>query len=160
MERRISLVPDVQKSELSRHNIDTVHQLRTMNDKIIHEMERCNRLIEHEDEIAQKRERLEKRIEKDPNDPELQERLKKLAGDNVAGILKIQANIIAISAEVRKQIELQVKIYETIYNVNMVAEFQEEIINVLREVDPLLKDEVIKRLKQRRSIRGLVKVNP
>ena len=160
VEKRLSMVPDVSRSELSRHNIDTVHQLKTMNDRIIHEMKRCNRLIEREDELPLKREKLEKRLEKNPDDPVLLEKIKKLAGDNVAGILKIQSNIIAISAEVRKQIELQVKIYETIYNVTMVAEFQEEIINVLREVDPIIKDEVIKRLKARRSLRGLVRVNP
>jgi len=158
MDRRLINVPDVQQSELSRHNIDTVQQLRAMNVNIIEELKRTKKLITREDAKIKDIEDLEDQIKKNPGNTNLVKALKERGGIDINSILKIQANIIAISAEVRKQIELQVKIFETVYNVQMVSEFQEEIIEILRSVDPVLKDTVIKRLKQRRSIRGLVKM--
>jgi len=157
--KHLTAIPDVQKSELSRHNIDTVNQLRTMNDHIIAEMKRCQRLITREDDVVLKREKLEDQVKRHPEDTELAKKLRDMAGGNFNNILKIQDNIIKISGEVRKQIELQVKIYETIFNVQMVSEFQEEIIEILRQVEPELKDMIIKKLRERRSLRGLVQLD-
>ena len=39
----------------------------------------------------------------------------------------------------------------------MVAEFQEEVLNVLNEADPKLRAGVIRKLKERRAIKGLIK---
>jgi hypothetical protein len=155
---KIERQPDLQRSELSRDNINTVEQLRVMNDHILSELKRSRRLVERADDRVKEYEGVEDELRLDPGNKKLGEKLKGLGSQNVADILKIQSNIIAISGEVRKQIELQVKIYETIYNVQMVAEFQEEILNILREASPDLRNEAIKRLKARRSIRGLVRL--
>ncbi len=159
IEKRLALIPDAERSELARDNIDTVHQLRKMNDHILDELKRCRRLIDRQDELAKEREKLEDQVKHNPEDTDLVKKLNSIGLTNINDILKIQNNIIAISAEVRKQIELQVKIYETVYNIRLVGEFQEEILNILRSVDPALRDATIKRLKERRSMRGLVRLD-
>lgn len=159
-EKRLARVPDVNRSELSQQNINTVSQLKLMNDQILSELRRSKRLIDREDRTVLEYDRLEKQVKKDPKNTELVKELKeKFDGINIPEILKIQTNIIAISGEVRKQIELQVRIYETIYNVTMANEFQEEIIEILRQVDPALKDTIIRKLKERRSIRTITKMD-
>jgi transposase len=159
VEGRLLRVPDVSGSQLSRQNIDTVSQLKLMNEHVLKELKRSQRLIDREDKLVIEYDKLEKQVKKDPTNNELIQKLKvAYAGVSVPDILKIQTNIIAISGEVRKQIELQVKIFETIYNVTMVSEFQEEIIELLRQVDPVLKDSIIKKLKERRSIRSITKM--
>jgi transposase len=160
VEGRLLRVPDVSGSQLSRQNIDTVAQLKLMNEHVLKELKRSQRLIDREDKLVIEYDRLEKQVKKDPTNNELIQKLKvAYAGVSVPDILKIQTNIIAISGEVRKQIELQVKIFETIYNVTMVSEFQEEIIELLRQVDPVLKDQIIKKLKERRNIRSITKMD-
>jgi transposase len=160
-ERRIEAVPDVTRSDLSRHNINTVQQLREMNKRILEELDRCQRLITRQDKREIEIEKLEDEAKNEGGlgeaSPEFLKKLKELSGATVQDILRIQSNIISISAEVRKQIELQVKIYETIYNVQMVAEFQEEVMQVLGEADKDIRDAVIGKLKQRRSMRGLLR---
>jgi hypothetical protein len=84
--------------------------------------------------------------------------LDKIWNANTKTLLAIQTNIINVSGEVRKQIELQLKIAETVYNIQMMQEFQGEIISLLKEVEPILAQKVINKLKERRSIRGLVKM--
>ncbi|MDD4308684.1 MAG: hypothetical protein PHU53_07770, partial [Thermoplasmata archaeon] len=140
-------------------HIDVIAQLRAINDHILDELNRCRRLIDREDEMVRQREVVEDQVRHDPTNTALVKKLKQMAGDNIAGILKLQSNLISISGEVRKQLEFQVKIFETIYNVHMVTEFQQEILDVLKGVDPNVRNMVIARLKERRSLRGLVKIN-
>ena len=158
-EARLAAIPDVAKSELSCDNINTVQQLRVMNDTILDELKRCRRLIDRQDSIELEKEKLEDQIKKDPKNTDLVTKLKAMGYSRLSDILKIQSQLFAISAEVRKQIELQVKIYETIYNVRLVAEFQEEILEVLRTVEPSIREQAIRKLKERRSIRGLMRMD-
>lgn len=147
----------------NQEKIDVVNQLKSMNDHILSELKRCQRLVERADGASREKEKLEDDLQIDPDmaeerKKEIQQRIRDLGATNVQDILKIQSNIISISGEVRRQIELQVKIYETIFNVKMVAEFQEEIIEILRTVSPELKQEILKKLRQRKSVRGLIKM--
>ena len=159
IEAKLARVPDTIKNEISRENIDTVQQLRKMNDSILTEMDRCRRLIDREDAFIREKETLEKKVKRNPTDTELVKKLQGMGYTNLNDILNIQKNIIAISGEVRKQIELQVKIYETIYNIQLVAEFQEEILDILKQVDPDIRKDVVRKLKERRSMRGLVRLS-
>jgi len=70
--------------------------------------------------------------------------------------LAIQEVIIKLTAEVRRQLESQLKIVEVWHDMKIVAEFQEEVLNVLDEMEPGTRDEIIKRLKERRTLRGSV----
>src|SRR4030042_3638148 len=119
METRLSKVTDLQRIEYGQDNIDVVHQLKSMNDHILTELKRCQRLITREDDAVLRRERLEDEVRCNPQNTELVKKLKEMAGEGFTNVLKIQDNLIKISGEVRKQIELEVKIAETLFNIQM-----------------------------------------
>lgn len=52
------------------------------------------------------------------------------------------------------QLRLQLDIFKTLYGMDEVAAFQKEIIQLLRETDPELKNEFIRRLKKRQALRS------
>jgi len=79
--------------------------------------------------------------------------------DKTKGAKRIQFQrvIIELSAEVRRQLDAQLKIFELWHDARIIQEFHEEILNILEECKPGLKNEIINRLKQRRAIRSTVK---
>ena len=161
-------VPVVQESELSSENIDAMKQLVEINNTMQTALHRCITLIIREEEKAQEFETTEKLLagvkdqpEKTPQDEEaivyLENKLKSLS-DRTGKILQIQNNMINISGEARKQIELQIKIAETLYNIQMSQEFQSEIIQAIREIDQFTAKKIVTRLKEKRALRGLTRV--
>lgn len=56
-------------------------------------------------------------------------------------------------AEIRGQLGLQLDIFKTLYDVEAVREFQNIVVEVVSEVDPGVRDEIVKRLKDRRAFR-------
>jgi transposase-like protein len=153
--------PALVKSELASGTIDTMQQLSQMNASVLDELRRVKKYIDREDKDFSDYEQLEARVKREPGNTKLAEMLKAKGVITYANVLKLQSNVIAIAAEVRKQLEMQLKLAEAMYSVQMVAEFQEEVISILKETDDLfdtrMKDEVIRRLKERRSIRGLLR---
>lgn len=61
---------------------------------------------------------------------------------------------IAIMAmkEIRGQLALQLDIFKIMYDLRSVKDFQQEIINLLGELDPKIKEQFIKRIKEIRGI--------
>lgn len=57
-------------------------------------------------------------------------------------------------AEIRNQLKLQLEIYQTLYDLQAVEEFQKEILTAIGEVEPDVRDRIIQRLKENRSIRA------
>ena len=143
-------------TELCGDNIDSMAQLKNINNTIISELRRCNRLITHEDIKLQKKEDLEQQLKENPGDPAIISSLKELCAGSVKDILNIQSNIISISAEVRKQVELQIKIAETLYNIQYTQEFQNEVLEAIKAVDADVRDKIVAKLKERRVVRGLI----
>jgi len=159
LKRRMEVMPElVKQSELSKDNLDTISQLGKINQTVMSELDRVRRLIIREDEKVKEREDLEDKVRADPKNTALVAELKEKAYINFSNILKIQSNIINISAEVRKQLELQIKIAETLYSVTMMAQFQEEVLNAIGRVNAPTKHIIIKALKQLRTLRGLVQI--
>ncbi len=159
LKRRFEIMPElVAQSELSRDNLDTISQLGWINQTVMEELERAKRLIIREDRAVKEREELEDRVKLDPENTLLVAQLKEKSGINFASILKIQSNVIGISAEVRKQLELQIKIAETLYSATMMAQFQEEVLSAIARASVPVRDRIIKELKQLRTLRGLVQV--
>lgn len=138
--------------------IDAMAQLSHINETIVDQLKRCNKMILREDVKMEACDEVSRRLAANPADLDAQETLDKIWNANTKTMLAIQTNIINVSGEVRKQIELQLKIAETVYNIQMMQEFQAEIIGLLKEVEPTLAQKVITKLKERRSIRGLVKM--
>jgi O6-methylguanine-DNA--protein-cysteine methyltransferase len=73
--------------------------------------------------------------------------------------IALQGVIIKLSAEIRRQLEAQLKIFEVWTDMKVVAEFQKEVLAVLDEVEPGVRDEIVRRLKERHALRGAVSVS-
>ena len=77
-------------------------------------------------------------------------------------ILKITSErntAIKAIAETHSQLSLQLEIYKSLYDLKAIQEFQQEVINTIAEVSPKVRNEIIKRLKQRRALRQSVTIN-
>lgn len=60
-------------------------------------------------------------------------------------------------AEIRNQLRLQLEIYQTLYDLKAVKEFQETILDTIAEVSPDVRNEIIRRLNEKRVVRAAVK---
>ncbi len=61
--------------------------------------------------------------------------------------------------EIRGQLNLQLDIFKTLYDVHAVAEFQKEVLSAIGEVSPDVRDRIIKRLKEGRALRQSVSIH-
>ena len=61
--------------------------------------------------------------------------------------------------EIRGQLELQLEIFKTLYDVQAVADFQREVLTAIGEVDPSVRNLIINRLKEGRALRQSVDIH-
>jgi len=61
--------------------------------------------------------------------------------------------------EIRGQLNLQLDIFKTLYDVQAVAEFQKEVLIAIGEVDPNVRARIIQRLKEGRIIRQSIELH-
>jgi transcriptional regulator with XRE-family HTH domain len=71
-------------------------------------------------------------------------------------IIAVQEIIIKLSAEIRKQGEQYLRVYEVWRDQEMMVEFHNEVLAVIEEAIPGKRDEIIKRLKEKRALRSVV----
>lgn len=140
--------------------IDALTQLVLINKKMLHQLERSEKLINREE---LKSADCDKAYEEAKADEKLgslgaQAVIDKIWANNLKSALAIQTNVVNISGEIRKQIELQMKIMETLFNIQMQQEFQAEVIEVLKTADEIVAQTLIEKLKERKALRGLVKI--
>jgi hypothetical protein len=162
-EKRIknSLTPvKVEEDEISNSSIDSIKQLKQINEKIISQLERCDRMFKREEARTEALDEVQKKIAERPNDIDAQEIMDKIWTNNLKSVLAIQTNTINVSGEIRRQIELQLKIAEALFGIQMQQEFQAELINTLKEVDSIVAQKFIAKLKERKILRGLTKMGP
>lgn len=159
IDKKLADVPVIQ-DDVGSENIDAMKQLHDINVTIVDQLHKCDRLFIREEKKLKEYDELTKQLSLTPNDEKLISRLEHLASSNLKSTLRIQGGVIAVSGEIRKQIELQLKIAEAMYNIQMMAEFQSEMVTLLKEVDPIVAQRFVTKLKERRTIRGLVKLNP
>ena len=62
-------------------------------------------------------------------------------------------------AEIRGQLNLQLDIFKTLYDMEAVAEFQREVLTSIGEESPSVRNRIIQRLKESRSLRQSVSIN-
>ena len=60
--------------------------------------------------------------------------------------------------EIRGQLELQLEIFKTLYDLEAVADFQAEVLTIIREVDRDVRDRIVQRLKEGKALRGSVSI--
>jgi uncharacterized protein YerC len=61
--------------------------------------------------------------------------------------------------EIRGQLNLQLDIFKTLYDVQAVAEFQKEVLNAIGEVSLDVRDRIIQKLKESRALRQSVSIH-
>ena len=64
--------------------------------------------------------------------------------------------VLKACAEVRKQLSLQLDIFHLMYDMTAIADFQREVLSVIGECAPQVRDEIVKRLKEANAIRAAV----
>ncbi len=81
----------------------------------------------------------------------------------IRGIVKqiSQDRFLALKAmaEIRGQLNLQLDIFKTLYDLEAVAEFQGEVLNTIGEVAPDVRNRIIQRLKEKSALRSAVSIN-
>ena len=64
--------------------------------------------------------------------------------------------VLKACAEVRKQLSLQLDIFHLMYDMTAIADFQREVLSVIGECAPEVRDEIVKRLKEANAVRAAV----
>jgi len=67
--------------------------------------------------------------------------------------------ILKACSEIRGQLSLQMEIYKTLYDMKAIVEFQEEVLNAISEVQPEVRERIIKRLNQRRALAESISID-
>lgn len=62
-------------------------------------------------------------------------------------------------AEIRGQLNLQLDVFKTLYDVEAIAEFQREVLNAIGEVSHETRDRIVQNLKKRRTLRTSITIN-
>lgn len=150
---------EISEEDSNAGGIDSMRQLKEINEKIISQLQRCDKMFAREDVRTAALDEVQKKLTERPGDIDAQEIMDKIWTNNLKGVLAIQTNTINVSGEIRKQIELQLKIAETLYGMQMQQEFQAELINLLKETDPILAQRFKAKLMERKTLRGLTKMD-
>ena len=61
--------------------------------------------------------------------------------------------------EIRGQLELQLEIFKTLYDLEAVAEFQREVLTAIGEADKDVRDRIVRSLKEGRALRQSVEIH-
>lgn len=129
-------------------NIDAVQQLQKIN-------EVANRLLNEltgEDQVINRMASAIEAILSPEGDPREVKRL-------VRQISQDKETAIKACAEIRNQMKLQLEIFQTLYDIEAMAEFQREVLNAIGEVSPDVRNRITQRLKESRALRSAVSIN-
>jgi hypothetical protein len=84
--------------------------------------------------------------------------VKEALTENFAGCLKLlddkDVDKVRIRAEIRQHIKLSMDVIQTLYAVNEVQAFQEEVLAILDECEPGTRERILTRLQQKRAVRA------
>ena len=64
-----------------------------------------------------------------------------------------------VMAEIRNQLRLQLDIFQSLYDMKAVQEFQKEVLTAIGEAAPDVRDRIIHNLNQKRAIRSAIEFN-
>jgi len=63
-----------------------------------------------------------------------------------------------VMAEIRGQLRLQLEIFQTLYDMRTIREFQSEVLFAISEESPDTRDRIVQRLKEKRALRASVQL--
>jgi len=147
----ISVVKSVSLESAHRvveKNLDTIEQLRKVNDyanELLDLLMRWNRGDKHALQILESQVR---KVKVKGSEEEVTEYRFKDPRE-----LALKA-----MAEIRSQLSLQLEIFKCLYDVEAVADFQREVLDIIGEVDKSVRERIIQRLKEKRAIRSVIDV--
>lgn len=131
------------------HHLDTVEQLRKINSYANELLDLCMRWQRGDDEAIQVLEGQMKKVRVGKS--------KKFV--EVVKFKDPREVALKAMAEIRGQLRLQNETLAMLAEMSAVMEFQQELVQLLKEVDPSVKDEFLRRLSERRALRGAVRLN-
>jgi DNA-binding transcriptional ArsR family regulator len=86
------------------------------------------------------------------------EKIKQEAMEKVAPLLGPKSGpldaAVKIKAEIRQQLKLQLEIFQTLYDMQAVADFQREVLEAIGDASLEIRDRIIRNLKERSAIRS------
>jgi predicted transcriptional regulator len=126
----------VRAADVVRKELNTVAQLQKINDHA-NELLDLLMLCVNGDEIAK------------------QEALSKL-GPLGPGSKDPKELALKCMQEIRSQLKLQLDIFQALYDVQAVAEFQRSVLEEIKSVEPEVKNRILQRLKDARALRSIV----
>ena len=115
-----------------------LREAKKINDKQLNAMSRLEKMSE---DVDHELEAINKELEETPK-----------GGKTELRELKIKFN-----AEGRKQINSHVDLAKMVYDIGEVRKFQETVIEVIGEVDGEIRNEILKRLKERRALGSVLR---
>lgn len=130
-------------------SLNAVEQLEKVNmvaNKLLDELTGEDRLISH----------MVKAVEDSldcETDAELRERIKSV----VTWVNQDKNTAIKACAEIRNQLKLQLDIFQALYDMKAVEEFQQEVLDVIGEVNPDARNKIVRRLGEKSIIRTAIK---
>ena len=138
--------------EVVHRNLDAVSQLQSINEK-------ANKMLDEltgEDKLI---DRMVKAVEgalSFEGEPDKQARyirrvVKQVATDRFLALKAMQ--------EIRGQLGLQLDIFRTLYDMEAIAEFQREVLSAIGEVSKDVRERIVHKLKEARTLRGSISVN-
>ena len=68
----------------------------------------------------------------------------------------LQDTIVRLAGEVRKQLAFALDVLQALHDMDEVARFKEEVLNAIGQVSPEAREEIVRRLADRRVLRGTV----
>jgi DNA-binding transcriptional regulator GbsR (MarR family) len=125
------------------HNISLYHA----GEIVKKEINAAEQLLKINDTANTLLDRLMKVIEGD------QEELKKIAPLLGGKSGPIEAAV-KIKAEIRQQLRLQLEIFQALYDMQAVAEFQKEVLEAIGNAEPEVRDRIIQNLTKARALRS------
>jgi predicted DNA-binding protein (UPF0251 family) len=60
-------------------------------------------------------------------------------------------------AEIRGQLKLQIELFQALFSLQAAEEFQNTVLEVIGEVEPRVRNEIIRRINEKRSVRGVLR---
>jgi predicted transcriptional regulator len=128
--------------------IDAIEQLQKINDDANELLDLLMRWNRGESEALQALECQVKRIR---------------IGDEEIGVKEVKFKdprqlALQAMAEIRNQLKLQLEIFQALFSLQAAEEFQNVVLETIAEVDPKVRNEIIRRLNNKRTIRSAVRL--
>jgi alanyl-tRNA synthetase len=130
-------------------NLDAVAQLQKINENANELLDLCMRWQRGDDEALQILESQVKKVRIGKTEKFVEEMKFKDPRDIALAAMR----------EIRGQLNLQLDIFKTMYDMAAVAEFQKEVLTAIGEEAPDVRNRIIQRLKESRALRQSVSVN-